>query len=236
MSRFAPLVSAGVLLLGGFSFAAPPVLAERNQQRPGREMPVMRATEVEPDSSVYSTVKIDDNYLLRPGDRVSFSVQEDRRPSIELVVQASGEIDVPAVGRFRAANMTCRDVAVKLKAELERNYYKKATVNLALNQSGSTTLQSTSNIRIYFLGAVRSQGAREFAPDGTITVSKAILIAGGFGDFADQKKVQLIRRLPDGKSQITVVNVANLLKGKPGIDPVIKAEDMIRVPERLLNF
>jgi protein involved in polysaccharide export with SLBB domain len=97
-------------------------------------------------------------------------------------------------------------------------------------------LQGSANIRIYFTGAVRAQGAREFAPDNTVTVSKAILIAGGFTDFADQKKVQLIRRLPNGKSQITVVNVHDLLLGKSLNDPVLQAEDMIRVPEKLINF
>jgi protein involved in polysaccharide export with SLBB domain len=149
---------------------------------------------------------------------------------------ASGEVEVPVLGRFRVANLTCREVSDRLKVELERSYYKKATVTVALNQAGSTPLQGASNIRVYFLGAVRAQGAKEFPPDGTITVSKAILIAGGFGEFADQKKVQLIRRTPDGKSQITVINVADLLRGKSGNDPVIRAEDMIRVPERLLNF
>jgi protein involved in polysaccharide export with SLBB domain len=229
---------AGLCLLVAAAMAAPPSLTDRSQRF--REVPVARAQPVDPPTppsgAITSTLKIDANYRLQPGDRVSYSVAEDRRVPLELVVMASGELEVPMLGRVSVSNQTCRQVADRLKADLERTYYKKATVTVALNQSGMAPLQSSSNIRVYFLGAVRSQGAKEFPPDGTITVSKAILIAGGFGEFADQKKVQLIRRTTDGKSQITVVNVANLLRGKPGVDPVIRAEDMIRVPERLLNF
>jgi protein involved in polysaccharide export with SLBB domain len=231
------LFLAGVLL-ATHCFAAPPALTERSRAY-DRELPVARAIPVDPpaaNGAISSTVRIDDNYVLRPGDRVSYAVLEDRKAPLELVVQASGELEVPGIGRFRAANMTCRDVAANLKAELERSFYKKATVTIALNQSGAAPLQNTANIRVYFMGAIRTQGAKEFPPDGTITVSRAILIAGGFGEFADQKKVQLIRRQRDGTNQITTVNVGDLLKGKPGVDPIVQAEDMIRVPERLINF
>jgi protein involved in polysaccharide export with SLBB domain len=235
--KFTPSAVLGVLVLASFAVAAPPTMQER-AQRYGRELPAARATPVDPApaAAITSTAQIDDNYRLHPGDRVSYAVAEDRKQPIEVVVLASGDVEVPGMGRFKANNLTCRELAAKLKTELERSYYKKATVTVALNQSGASPLQNSSNIRVYFLGAVRGAGAREFPPDGTITVSKAILIAGGFGDFADQKKVQLIRKLPNGTSKVTVVNVADLLKGKPGNDPVIQAEDMIRVPEKLINF
>jgi protein involved in polysaccharide export with SLBB domain len=236
--KFTPSAVLGALLLASHAVAAPPTMADR-AQRFGRDLPVQRATRVEPaepPAAISSTAQIDDNYRLHPGDRVSYSVAEDRKQPIELVVLASGDVEVPGMGRFKAGNLTCRELAAKLKTELERSYYKKATVNIGLNQSGNAPLQNSANIRVYFLGAVRASGAREFPPNDNITVSKAILIAGGFGDFADQKKVQLIRKLPNGTSQVTVVNVADLLKGKPGNDPVIKAEDMIRVPEKLINF
>lgn len=235
--KFTPSAVLGVFAFASLAVAAPPTMQER-AQRFGRDIPVNRATPVDPTppAAITSTAQIDDNYRLHPGDRVSYSVAEDRKQPIELVVLASGDLEVPGMGRFKASNLTCRELAAKLKTELERSYYKKATVTVALNQSGAAPLQNSANIRVYFLGAVRAAGAREFPPDGTITVSKAILIAGGFGDFADQKKVQLIRKLPNGKSEVTVVNVADLLKGKPGNDPVIKAEDMIRVPEKLINF
>jgi protein involved in polysaccharide export with SLBB domain len=186
--------------------------------------------------SVFSRVNVGEDYVLRPGDKVSFSVAEERKAPQELTVMASGEIDVPYIGRYAVAGRSCRAVEAGLKAELEKKFFKHATVSLSLNQVGAMPLQGSANIRIYFTGAVRSQGAREFAPDNTITVSKAILIAGGFSDFADQKKVQLIRRLPNGKSQVTVVNVKDLLLGKSLNDPVLQAEDMIRVPEKLINF
>jgi len=179
---------------------------------------------------------VDESYALRSGDKISFFIEEDRKPPSELTVMASGEVDVPNVGRFPVAGKTCRVVGAQLKAELEKKYYKKATVTVALNQAAAMTLQGTSNVRVYFNGAVLSPGAREFAPDGKITVSRAVLISGGFKDFANKSKVQLIRKRPDGKSDITIVNVDALLRGKPGNDPVLQPEDMIYVPEKLINF
>lgn len=202
-----------------------------------REAPVARtAGELQESNSISVRSVVDENYLLRAGDRVSFSVAEDRKPPTELVVMASGELEIPNLGRFPAAGKNCRTLAAQLKPELEKRLYKNATVTIALNQAAASTLEGSSNIRVYFMGAVAARGAREFPPDGTITVSKAILIVGGFSDFANQNKVKLIRRMPDGKSQITVVKVGDLLKGKPGNDPVLKAEDMIEVPEKWINF
>ncbi len=200
-------------------------------RRPAADVEAPAAT-----GTVYSRVNVGDDYVLRPGDKVSFSVAEERKAPQELTVMASGEIDVPYIGRYSVAGRSCHAVEAGLKAELEKKYFKHATVTLALNQAGAMPLTGTSNIRVYFTGAIRAQGAREFTPDNTITVSKAILIAGGFSDFADQKKVQLIRHLPNGKSQITVVNVHDVLLGKPGNDPVLQGEDLIRVPEKLINF
>lgn len=202
-----------------------------------REVPVARtAAETQGANAMSVRSVVDENYLLRAGDRVSFSVAEDRKPPAELTVMASGELEIPNLGRFPAAGKNCRTLAAQLKPELEKRLYKSATVTIALNQAAASSLEGSSNIRVYFMGAVPARGAREFPPDGSITVSKAILIIGGFSDFASTNKVKLIRRMPDGKSQITVVKVGDLLKGKPGNDPVLQAEDMIEVPEKWINF
>jgi polysaccharide export outer membrane protein len=246
--KFLPRLCVAVALVAFASslemaYCDPPVFLPSNGTPgfpPARDSQQSTNRPAEVDSSagstVYSRVNVGESYALRPGDKVSFSVAEEHKAPLELTVMASGEIDLPYIGRYSVAGKSCRAVEAALREELEKKYFKHATVTLALNQVGSMPLQGTANIRVYFTGAIRSQGAREFAPDNTITVSKAILIVGGFSDFADQKKVQLIRRLPNGKSQITVVNVRDLLLGKSGNDPVLQAEDMIRVPEKLVNF
>jgi polysaccharide export outer membrane protein len=222
-----------LLTTGCQIFAAPPLFTPPTApSRSGNSSPESASATTD-SASLYT--QIDDNYTLRPGDQISFAVEQDRKPSIELTVMASGEIEIPQIGRFQVAGKTCKAVAAQLKADLEKQYYKKATVSVSLNRAASVSLQGTGNIRVYFTGAVMN-GAKEFPPDGKTTVSKAILISGGFRDYANKNKVQLIRKDASGKSSITIVNVEDILRGKQKSDPVLQAEDMIYVPEKLINF
>ena len=71
------------------------------------------------------------------------------------------------------------------------------------------------------------------------TVSKAILRAGGFSEYAEKRKVKLIRAdasLPD-KEKTVEVNVAEILeKGIRDFDPLVKPDDIIRVKEKWILF
>jgi protein involved in polysaccharide export with SLBB domain len=69
-----------------------------------------------------------------------------------------------------------------------------------------------------------------------MTVSRAILNAGGFSDFSDKRNVRLIRRTPKGKETRTV-NVLEIWKsGDIEADVVVQAGDLIVVPERLVKW
>jgi len=90
--------------------------------------------------------------------------------------------------------------------------------------------------KIYVMGQVRTQGPMDLPADETLTLSRAILRAGGFADFANQRKVRLIRKTSGSQAETTVVNVMDLLDGQGGKDPVLQNDDLIIVPERLVNF
>ena len=77
----------------------------------------------------------DDKYKLRIGDRVSFQVSEDRDSPKSLVVADSGELDVPYLGRMAAVDRTCKQLAADIKTQLEKEYYYRASVVLALDSA-----------------------------------------------------------------------------------------------------
>ncbi len=175
---------------------------------------------------------LNDKAKLGAGDRLSYRVVEERRDPIPLVVTDSGEVEVPFIGRVPATGKTCKELALMVKPLLEKEYFFKATVIIGLD-----ALSMRSRGKVYLTGQVRQQGAFDIPADETLTVSKVILRAGGLGDFANRKKVRLVRRLPDGKSQTIYVDLAQILdKGDFAKDPVIQADDVISVPERLINF
>ena len=123
---------------------------------------------------------LDDKHQLAIGDRLSFRIVEDEENPKELVVTDSGELEVPYLGRFPAVGKSCKELAWALKGELEKEYYYQATVIVAVD------LMAKSRGKVYLAGAVRLPGPHEIPSDEELTVSKAILRAGGFADFADK--------------------------------------------------
>jgi polysaccharide biosynthesis/export protein len=185
----------------------------------------------------------DETYRLQPGDRLIFQVlagdrddpqllREDPDARTPLTVSDSGEIDVPYLGRLPAQGQTCRDLVEGIKAGLEQTFYYHATVILALDTVGSRDLG-----RVYISGQVVRQGPVQIPPGETLTVSKVILRAGGFANFANKRAVQVTRRNADGQEQRFELNMQDVLeRGMLHRDMELKSDDFITVPARAFNF
>ncbi len=132
-------------------------------------------------------IALDDRYRLAIGDRVSFRILEDEDEPKPLIVADSGDLEVPYIGRVPAENKTCRQLAAEVKAALEKDYYYHAAVIIAVD------LMTKSHGRVYLVGAVRLPGPVELPTDEALTLSRAILRAGGFTDYADRKHVKVTR-------------------------------------------
>jgi polysaccharide export outer membrane protein len=178
-----------------------------------------------------SMTVLDDKKRLGSNDYVSFRVVEDRdNESQHLRVNDNGELEVPYVGLVPASGRTCKDVAYAVKSALEKEYYwpGHATVILAIDR-----VSEKSRGRIYVYGSVKNQGPQEIPTDETYTVSKAIIRAGGFGDFANKKEVKLTRK----NGQAFVINLKDVIeRGRTEDDVSLQPDDQIYVPQRLVNF
>lgn len=183
-------------------------------------------------SATVSMDVLDNSRRLSRGDIVNLRVVEDRDPPVSLQITDSGDLEVPYIGRVRAEGKTPREVAFEIKSLLEREYYHHATVILGLDVEG----QRSPGL-IYVTGMVGSPGPLQIPPNEAFTVSKAILRAGGFGTFANQRKVKLTRTQPDGTTDTKIVDVKKIIeKGRPDLDVEVLPNDLILVPERLINF
>ena len=175
---------------------------------------------------------LNDKSRLGNGDRISYRVIEEQKEPILLQVSDSGELDVPLAGRVSAAGKTCKELAYHLKPLLEKEFFYKATVII-----GVETLSTKPLGKVYLMGQVRSQGAVEIPANETLTVSKAVLLVGGLADFADRRKVKLVHKKADGSSDTVIVDLVEILdKGHSERDPVVQPNDMIIVPQRLVNW
>jgi protein involved in polysaccharide export with SLBB domain len=176
-----------------------------------------------------SMAVLDDKKKLGPNDYVSFRVVEDRDDeSQHLRVNDNGELEVPYAGLVQASGKSCKELAYTVKAALEREYYFHATVIIAVDH-----ISEKSRGKVYVYGSVKQQGPQEIPADETYTVSKAISRAGGFGDFANKRKVKLTRK--NGESH-TVDCKAIIEQGRTDEDIVLQPDDQINVPQRLINM
>jgi len=187
---------------------------------------------------ISSMSSLDDTRPLRIGDRVSLRIVEDRDKVYSLDVQDSGDIVTPFLTLVKASGLTCKQVAFFMKRELEKQYFQQATVIIALEKAVRTNrsgLDDMGYITIY--GQVARQGRYELAPEEDLTVSQAILRAGGLAQFANAKKVKLIRKVPGKGSVNIIVNVDDIMrKGKMEKDIPIRSDDVIIVSEKMVNF
>jgi protein involved in polysaccharide export with SLBB domain len=199
-------------------------------------MPTYAPRPAAPDLPTTSTVMrtnsmsvLDDKKRLGSNDYVSFRVVEDRdNESQHMRVNDNGELEIPYAGLIPAAGKTCKEVAYAVKNALEREYYYHATVIIAVDH-----VSEKSRGKIYVYGSVKGQGPQEIPADETYTVSKAIIRAGGFGDFANKRKVKLTRK--DGKSYI--IDLKRVIEeGRTDEDLVLQPDDQINVPQRLINM
>lgn len=186
-----------------------------------------------PEAALNALEALDNKHRLAVGDRISFRIVEDEEDAKPLVVTDLGDLEIPYVGRFPVVGKTCRELARLLKTELEKEYYYQASVVISVD------VMARSRGKVYLVGPVRSPGPLELPSDEVLTVSKAILRAGGFGDFADRKRVKITRRSAGtNQADLTiVVDVAEILeKGKREADLALEPGDLIYIPERLVRF
>jgi protein involved in polysaccharide export with SLBB domain len=93
--------------------------------------------------------------------------------------------------------------------------------------------------KVYLVGPVRAPGPQEIPSDEILTLSKAILRAGGFSDFADKRNVRVTRKGegPAGEDRTYTVNLAEILdQGKSAGDLPLEPGDLVYIPEKLIRF
>ena len=172
---------------------------------------------------------LDDKKKLGSNDYVSFRVVEDRdNESQRMRVNDNGELEVPYIGLVQAQGKTCKELAYLIKGQLEREYYYHATVILAVDR-----VSEKSRGKVYVYGSVKVQGPQEIPADETYTVSKAIIRAGGFGDFGDKRKVKLTHK----NGETVTVDLKDVIeRGKTDQDVIVQPDDQIYVPARAVNW
>lgn len=151
------------------------------------------------------------------GDTVSVvlsGVPETMEPHQEPIKE-DGTITMPYIGHVQAAGKTAGEVQNEIYDLYVPKFYRHITVTV-----------NTGDRVYYVTGEVKAPGRQLYA--GQMTVTKAITTAGGFTDFANHKKVWLIR----ASGQRIKVNGDKAIEDASQ-DPLVYPNDQIQVPRRI---
>ena len=155
---------------------------------------------------------------IRIGDTLIISLLDIPEPVLdkEFVVRTDGTINVPYLQSIKVAGKTFGGLERELQnAYMEKKIFRQVTV---LVKPG---------FRFYSVGGeVKAPDRKTYS--GPITVTRAIVSCGDFNEFANRRKVELIRA--NGDRQIV-----NCIKAREDakFDPPVCPGDAIHVPRSL---
>lgn len=195
------------------------------------ELPAPPALASTPTEPAATPVEV----LLRPGDRLRFSVLEDPDAAAELVVNTAGKIDLPLLGLWLVAGKSVDDVTQETRAALEADYLVKASVRLLLVDRPE---RSMNRGRVFLAGQMRKVGVVDIDLSERNTVGRVILANGGLADFADAKRIKIVRKSALGGSLETLtVDLEEVLKkGRIDRDVPLLDGDFVIADAKLINW
>lgn len=187
-------------------------------------------------SSSAAPAALDSTTKLQPGRIVGIRIVEDRREKLHQIISATGEVQVPYIGLVSAAGQTCAGLAAKVKVELEKSFFRHATVVVTLDCKGIEEMPNGVTIKCFcppdavsVVGNVAKAGKYELPPKGGLTVSGFLVWAGGHTSRKPLPKIQIVRKTPLGDKRILVDTEAILIRKSKEHDLFLRPNDMMLV-------
>jgi len=160
-----------------------------------------------------------DSYIIGPEDVLYIYVWKEENLSRSVPVRMDGMISIPLVDDVKAAGMTPLQLKEYLLAKL-KDYVETPDVTVIVTEANS--------YRVYVQGEVKTPGVFKLRSETTLV--QLIIMAGGFTDWANQKKITVMRK-EGGKDSRIVVNYKKIIEGDSGEkDIVLKSGDIIIIP------
>ncbi|MGH9506861.1 MAG: polysaccharide biosynthesis/export family protein [Terriglobales bacterium] len=159
-------------------------------------------------------------YTIGPNDVLTISVWHEKDLSATLPVRPDGKISLPLIGQVQAAGYTPLQFQQVLTEKLKA-YIDQPRVTVVVNK----VLSRTYNV----LGKVTKPGS--YPLDRPMTVLDALAAAGGPAEFANTKKMYVLRSQKDGTHKIYPFNYNQVIKGRlPWENIELQPGDTVVVP------
>lgn len=163
-------------------------------------------------------------YRIGVGDKLNVRVFQVEDLSFEeLVVDTSGNIQMPLIGAVRGAGQTAGDMASDIAGRLAAQYLRNPQVTVTVKEAASQ--------KITIDGAVTKPGVYEMR--GATSLLQAVAMAEGPTRVADLTKVAVFRSI-EGRRSVALFDLAAIRQGR-ATDPQVLGDDVIVVDASRLN-
>jgi polysaccharide export outer membrane protein len=176
------------------------------------------------DSADGSTPAVSGNYVLRPSDRLAFTVFQEPDMAQEVQIQADGSISLPLIGKIKVGGMTLSDARDAIYELYNRDYLVNPQISLRVIEFSPRWVK--------VLGQVNDPGNIPIPPDRDMTLLEAIGGAKGFTRIANMRTVKLKRTNEDGETITLTIDAEEILNDEDVRDIPVYDGDSIFVEER----
>lgn len=161
-----------------------------------------------------------ERYVIGPNDVLAVDVWKVTELTRVLPVRPDGQISLPLIGDVQASGLTPHELQASLTEKL-RAYFERPAVTVIVQQANSHHFN--------VMGEVQKPGAYNMTQP--VTVLDALALAGGFRDFAKEKKIYVLRIRPDGSPERIPFNYREVIKGKNVAQNIqLRPDDTVIVP------
>jgi polysaccharide export outer membrane protein len=161
-----------------------------------------------------------ETYVIGPQDVLQITVWKEPEMSMSAVpVRPDGNISLPLLNDIQAAGLTPIQLSAVLAEKLQK---------LVQDPKVTTVVTAVNSKRVFVLGEVMKPGPIAMLPE--MNVLQALSIAGGFSQYANTKKVYVLRT-EGGKQKRIAFDYKQAVKGTgTQQDLILQPGDTIVVP------
>jgi len=160
------------------------------------------------------------DYVIGPEDVLAVNVWKEPEISRTVPVRPDGKISLPLVGDMIVTGLTAQQLQASITQQLQ-NYVSSPEV--------SVIVQEVKSEKVNVVGRVVKPGS--YSLSKPTTVLDAVVMAGGFRDFAKEKKIYVLRVNKDGNPDRLPFNYKDVIKGKNlSQNVLLEPHDTVVVP------
>jgi len=160
-----------------------------------------------------------DPYVIGPEDVLYVHVWREEAFTRTLPVRADGKISLPLIDEVQAAGLTPLQLKEKLTERLGK---------FIDDPHVSVTVMEANSPKIYVSGQVKNPGVYKLRSETSLM--QLITLVGGFAEWANPKKILIIRNENGKEKRITVNYKKYVSGGDPRSNIILKPGDSVIVP------